>query len=62
MTSVCEKQAKGVRNVWKRYEKGVENVFKKRNLSSKCKKYQIYIEIGELKIMNEFEDSQIKLS
>jgi hypothetical protein len=57
ITSACEKQAKEVRNVWEKYERGVENVPKKRNLFGKCKKYQIYMEIRELKIMNESENS-----
>jgi hypothetical protein len=43
--------------MWKRYDRDVENVPKKRNFSSKCKRYQIYIEIGKLKIMNKFENS-----
>jgi hypothetical protein len=62
MTSACEKYAKEMRNVWERYEKGVENVPKRRNLFSKCKGHQIYMEIEELKIMNESENSQAKLS
>jgi hypothetical protein len=62
MTSAYEEQAKGVRNMWKRYEKDVKNFPKKRNLSSKCKRHQIYMEIGELKVINESEDSQTKLN
>jgi hypothetical protein len=46
----------------KKYEKDVKNVTKKENLSSKYKKYQIYMEIEELKIINKSEDFQIKLN
>jgi hypothetical protein len=46
----------------KKYEKGVKNVSKRRNLSNKGKKHQIYIKIGELKIINKSEDSQTKLN
>jgi hypothetical protein len=58
MRKISEENAKRI----KKYEKSVENVPKKRNFFSKYKRHQIYMEIGKLKIMNKFEDSQTKLN
>jgi hypothetical protein len=55
---VSERSAKRVKKIRKRRKKRSW----KRNLSSKYKGYQIYMEIRGLKIMNEFEDSQIRLN